>query len=109
MFDGASDGQTRLTAQIEVVRVILSDHKWHTLVDLQTRMPHTSDASISARIRDLRKPRFGGHVITSRRVQGGGGTYEYRLEPAQDGPPEPRQHEPDDVPLDLYAFLETLA
>ena len=36
-----------------------------------------SEASISARIRDLRKPKFGGYTVERKRIRGG--LYAYRL------------------------------
>ena len=37
-----------------------------------------SDSSVTARIRDLRKPRYGAHVI-EKRIREGSRAYEYRL------------------------------
>jgi len=37
-----------------------------------------SDSSITARLRDLRKPRYGGHMIEKRRREGSK-AFEYRL------------------------------
>ena len=42
-----------------------------------------SDSSITARIRDLRKPRYGAHVIEKRRREGSN-AYEYRLKKSGD-------------------------
>lgn len=69
----SSEGQT-----IRVKR-IMNDGKWHTLQELhkKTKDPETS---ISARLRDLRKPTNGGYQVEKRRVNGGKtGPYEYRL------------------------------
>ena len=79
-FDGATyesgRDRGRLFAQLQRVKALMSDHGWHTLGELERR---TGDpqASVSARIRDLRKPRFGGHVIERRYVADG--LHEYRL------------------------------
>ena len=53
--------------------------RWWTLRELAEFTGHP-EASVSARIRDLRKPRFGGLTIERRRRGEGRGTWEYRLE-----------------------------
>ena len=52
---------------------LLRDHQWWTPWDLcDNLLAHknllVSDASITARLRDLRKPEFGGHIIEKRRI-----------------------------------------
>jgi hypothetical protein len=66
-FDGATyvqerDGE-RLQSQLERVRRYMADGEWHALhkVVLAT-LPGTS-ASVSARVRDLRKAKHGRHQI----------------------------------------------
>lgn len=49
---------------------------WWSLKDLSI-MCQCSEASVSARLRDLRKPRFGGHLIERKRLDGG--QFLYRL------------------------------
>jgi hypothetical protein len=74
--------QARLTKQLERVFCLMSDGVWRTLdqIALATGDPH---ASISAQLRNLRKPRFGGHTITKRRRgPAQHGLYEYRLSTA---------------------------
>ncbi|MCI0422779.1 MAG: hypothetical protein L0312_26760 [Acidobacteria bacterium] len=61
-FDAKRDG-ARLTRQLDRVREIMQDKKWHTLAELVRLVGGASEAGVSARIRDLKKPRFGGHVI----------------------------------------------
>ena len=61
-FDQARDGK-RLSRQLDRVREVMQDKKWHTLAELVTRVGGASEAGVSARIRDLKKPRFGGHLI----------------------------------------------
>jgi hypothetical protein len=51
------------------------DHQWHTLADLATT--GDPEASVSARLRDLRKPKFGGFHIERRYVSAG--LWAYRL------------------------------
>lgn len=79
-FDGityspAADSQ-RLTRQLDIVRDTLLDHQWHTLADLAVRSGG-SETSASARIRDLRKARFGGYLVERQRVRSG--LWEYRI------------------------------
>lgn len=71
----------RLTAQQRRIWQVMSDGEWHTLAGIAfiTRDP---EASVSAQLRHLRKPRFGGHTIDRRHL--GNGLYEYRLIPHQE-------------------------
>jgi hypothetical protein len=74
-YDPAQD-KTRLNRQLRNVFDCMKDGKWRTLSEIaaQTGEP---EASISARLRDLRKPRFGEYgVPRQRRSQG---LFEYRL------------------------------
>lgn len=80
---GRRDGDTfdpdrdtdRLNRQAADVFRVIADEQWHTLAELAARTGHP-EASISARLRDLRKPRFGARVIERRYV--GDGLHEYR-------------------------------
>ena len=80
-FDGATydpeKDRKRLAVQLGTVKEIMSDHEWYTLCQLEglTGFPQ---ASISARLRDLRKPRFGSYIVSRKRVSQG--TYAYRME-----------------------------
>jgi hypothetical protein len=67
---------SRLTGQKGVVFEVLSNGAWWTLAELEgeTGFPQ---ASISARIRDLRKPEFGGYNVPGRRRTTA--TWEYKL------------------------------
>lgn len=69
----------RLTTQLAKVRHLMSDGVWRTLEEIHAWCGGTESAC-SARLRDLRKPRFGGHVI-ERRARGGRerGLFEYRM------------------------------
>ena len=82
-FDGetidVAQDQDRLGKQLDAVRCALDGGRWWTLSELSVRV-RAPEASVSARIRDLRKERFGGHRIERRRVQDGNGLHEYRLE-----------------------------
>lgn len=61
-FDAA-----RLRGQLADIYARMSDGAWHTLRELAF-VCGCSEASASARLRDLRKKRFGGHTIERRRV-----------------------------------------
>jgi hypothetical protein len=67
----------RLLTQLGRVRDVMFDGQWHTLSELVARCGG-SDASVSARIRDLRKKRFGSYHVESKRVHEG--LWRYRLE-----------------------------
>lgn len=60
------------------VLTLMADGAWRTLamIALRTGEP---EASVSARLRDLRKPRYGSWQVDKRRVVDGGGTWEYRV------------------------------
>lgn len=82
-FDGPAyapeHDQKRLTGQLWRVYRDLSRGGWFTLSEIAAA---TGDpqASISAQIRHLRKPRFGGHTIEKRpRGERSRGLWEYRL------------------------------
>lgn len=79
-FDGATYNpdrdSDRLAAQMLRVFEVMRDHRWHTLPDISARTADP-EASVSARLRDLRKDRFGGHTILRRYVRRG--LFEYQL------------------------------
>jgi hypothetical protein len=77
-YDPAEDFK-RLNRQMRAVALVLWDGNWHTLADISRATGHP-EASISARIRDLRKPKFGGHIVTTKRLPGGNGLHIYRWE-----------------------------
>lgn len=68
-FSPADDG-ARLTRQLDLVRRCLSDGDYWTLTALAS-VTGGSEAGVSARIRDLRRPEHGGYVISKERVSGG--------------------------------------
>lgn len=68
-YDAELDRQ-RLSRQLDVVREIMEDGHWHTLAQLHDLTGYP-EASISARIRDLRKSWAGGYVIEDRRTASG--------------------------------------
>lgn len=81
-FDGSTyspaDDCSRLTGQLLAVYQATADGRWHTLSHL-ARVADASEASVSARLRDLRKERFGQHKVERKRVDGG--QYVYRRVP----------------------------
>lgn len=60
-YDHARDS-ARLTGQLDAVRQVLADRQWHTLSEIADKVGG-SEAGVSARLRDLRKARFGQHTI----------------------------------------------
>jgi arginine repressor len=80
-YDAARDGQ-RLKSQLEAVRQVLSAGEWKTLNgisrELHIRGIDASEASISARIRDLRKAKFGAYQVGRRYIDNG--LWAYRME-----------------------------
>lgn len=82
-FDGATYSPSldlsRLESQLERVRELMLDSKWRTLDEIH-RIVGGSEAGISARLRDLRKPRFGSYQVNRRRRgDATAGLFEYRL------------------------------
>lgn len=81
-FDGpgltAAD-RVRLTGQFARVFRVMESGLWLALDEIEAE---TGDpqASISARLRDFRKTKFGGHTVERKRATWvGGGTWVYRL------------------------------
>jgi len=74
-YDAARD-QKRLSTNLHRVKLELLDGKWHTIPQL-ARVTNGSEAGVSARLRDLRKDKFGGYVIDRAYVSQG--LWEYRL------------------------------
>lgn len=74
-FEQQRDGG-RLNAQHARVFDLMKDGCWRTLamISLETRDP---ESSVSARLRDFRKERFGSHGVERRHMQDG--LWEYRL------------------------------
>lgn len=74
-FDEERDGN-RLLKQLGKVSAIMSDGRWHTLAELADKTGNP-EASLSARLRDLRKKRFGGHIVERQFVRRG--LFKYRM------------------------------
>ena len=80
-FDGQTyvEGRdkTRLMSQLRDVKKVMIDGQWLTLEQISCITGHPQ-ASVSARIRDLRKPKFGGHTVERRHVRRG--LFQYKLD-----------------------------
>ena len=80
-FDGSTYEPTldqgRLNSQQSRVFDVMGDGEWRTLDQLSAATGDPTP-SVSARLRDLRKPRFGGHQVDRRRRSPG--LFEYRLD-----------------------------
>lgn len=81
-FDGETyeegrDGK-RLSRQLLAVRSLMADGEWRTLGEIAARVG-CSEASASARLRDLRKTKFG--AMTVDRSSRGRGLFAYRVSP----------------------------
>lgn len=81
-FDGATydpaQDNARLSKQLVSVRQLMLDGAWRTLAEIAHDVG-APEASVSARLRDLRKPKFGGWKVEHDRVSGG--TWRYRVKP----------------------------
>ena len=89
-FDGATFEPKldlgRLGRQMLAVYRIMEDGQWRTLSELAFAA-HSPEASVSARLRDLRKARWGSNQVERRRRSKG--THEYRLVKAKAEEAEP--------------------
>ena len=80
-YEGPVDAKIdfdRLNGGIRKIHDLMSSHRWLTLseIEQETGIPQ---ASASAFIRHLRKPRFGGFNTEKRRRNPNGGTWEYAM------------------------------
>ena len=79
-FDGSDydpeRDDVRLQGQQLRIWSLMRDGAWRGLADIAARTGDP-EASISAQLRHLRKPRFGGFVVEKRHE--GGGLYAYRV------------------------------
>lgn len=74
-YDHERDGK-RLASQHARVFNCMKDGRWRTLAQISDATGYP-EASISARLRDFRKDRFGSHGVDRRHVADG--LHEYRL------------------------------
>lgn len=74
-FSRKRDG-ARLNKQAQDVFNVMADGRWHTLSDISGKTNHP-EASVSARLRDLRKPKFGGFTVERQALSKG--LWQYRM------------------------------
>lgn len=72
----ASRDDSRLTKQLHAVRDLMLDGRWRSLAQIEDAVK-CPQASISARLRDLRKPKFGGYTVEREYVTRG--LWRYRI------------------------------
>ena len=83
-LEGWRDGTTfdsfvdmdRLNDQMKRVYSVMKDSNWRTLTEIASATGDP-EASVSARLRDFRKARFGSFQVNRRRKSKG--TYEYQI------------------------------
>lgn len=86
LFDGATydpdEDDERLSGQLLRIYDVVKDGDWRTLGEIEAATGEPQ-ASISAQLRHLRKPKFGAHVVNKRpRGARKAGLYEYQVLPA---------------------------
>jgi len=73
----------RLDHQHEAIRNLMLDGEWRTFREIAEELnPHWSEASISAQLRHLRKPKFGSYKVNRKRRENSG-LNEYQVIPTQ--------------------------
>jgi hypothetical protein len=77
-YDPSLD-RVRLNGQNLKVYLLMRDEVWRRLSQIAWHV-HAPEASVSARLRDLRKEKFGEHTVNRRRVTVTG-LWEYQLIP----------------------------
>jgi len=71
--------RTRLSGQMKSIFYVMKDGEWRTLNEI-AMITGFGEASISAQLRNLRKEKFGSHVVDKRRRgEKGKGLWEYCL------------------------------
>lgn len=83
MFDGSTisrvDDGKRLSGQMLAVYNLMRDGQWRTLAEIHA-VVNGSEAGISARLRDLRKEKWGAYSVErQRRGDSKRGLFEYRI------------------------------
>lgn len=82
-FDGKTyepeHDHKRLGKQMQAVKMLMSDGRFRTLLAI-SRITGYPEASVSARLRDLRKAKFGGYTIERRSIgERKNGLFDYRM------------------------------
>lgn len=82
LFDGPcyeqrEERDERLGKQFKAVRDLMLDGEWRSLRQIAATLGYP-ESSVSARLRDMRKPKFGGYVVERRHVERG--LYLYRVQ-----------------------------
>lgn len=84
-FDGktynAARDKDRLKTQLFNVWRLMKDGRWRTLEQISEKVG-CPEASVSARLRDFRKRKFGSHTVERQYVRQG--LFKYRLIPNED-------------------------
>lgn len=70
--------QPRLQHQHERIRDLMLDGEWRTLAEIEIYTAYPQ-SSISAQLRHLRKPKFGGYRVFKRRREPWAGLFEYQV------------------------------
>jgi len=77
-FDGAvyepERDDARLRGQLDRIFDVCRDGRWRTLAEI-AELTGAPQASVSAQLRHLRKPRFGAYDVLKRHLRGGTWTY----------------------------------
>jgi hypothetical protein len=92
-FDGRTarpEDQDRLGSLLERIRELMSDEQWRTHAQIVEALRLRPASSVRERLRDLRKPRFGGYHVDAEHVAGG--LWRYRVR-APAPPPTAEQTE----------------
>ena len=77
-YEARHDKQ-RLTGQLEKIYDLMKDGRYRTLAEMRMRLGYP-EASISAQLRNLKKPAFGSHTLNKRsRGNRDIGLWEYQL------------------------------
>lgn len=76
-YDHDRDG-ARLNRQAQAVYALMKDGEWRTLLGIAALLDEP-EASVSARLRDLRKEKFGSHIVERRYIADG--VWQYRVLP----------------------------
>jgi hypothetical protein len=82
-FDEDLDGD-RLRIQLAAVWRFMFDGQWHMLAEISAAVD-APEASVSARLRDFRKEKFGGYIVERQRIPNGNGLHIYRIPRDQRG------------------------